>query len=114
MVALVSIVELPSFIREVHGELSEEELDQLKNFLAADPEAGVLIKNTGGVRKLRWAASGRGKRGGGRVIYYFHSEAMPLFLISFFKKAAKSDLSATERAAARTLVEALVDHYKPD
>jgi hypothetical protein len=56
----------------------------------------VVIKGTGGVRKLRWAASGRGKRGGGRVIYYFHDTEMPLYLFKFYAKALKSDLTARE------------------
>ena len=55
--------------------------------LAARPKAGVLIEGTGGVRKLRWARDGRGKSGGVRVIYYFHSEAMPLYLLTMLEVA---------------------------
>ena len=51
------------------------------------------MQGTGGIRKLRWAKSGEGKSGGVRVIYYFHSESMPLFLLSLFGKNEKANLS---------------------
>lgn len=113
MARLVTVVEMSTFVRDSHGELGEEELEELKAYVAANPEAGTVIKRTGGVRKLRWAASGKGKRGGGRVIYYFHSEIMPLFLISFFKKSEKSDLSEREKQAMSQLVDALVGQFHP-
>lgn len=111
MIPLITIVELPGFIRDASEELGPQSLDQLKLFLAANPEAGVLVKGTGGIRKLRWAASGRGKSGGGRVIYYFHSEIMPLFLIAFFKKGEKADLTEKEKQAAKQMVETLVKQF---
>lgn len=101
-----------SFARDVEGELDAEELEELTNFLSANPEAGVVIKNTGGVRKLRWAANGRGKRGGGRIIYYFHSEAMPLYLFKFFAKAAKTDLTGKEKKELAGIVEAILWNHK--
>lgn len=109
---LITIVELSAFVRDIAGVLDDDELDELKVFLAANPEAGVVIKNTGGVRKLRWTASGRGKRGGGRVIYYFHSETVPLYLFKFFVKAAKSDLTATEKKELSDVVAEIVAEYK--
>ena len=111
MTKLLTIVELPGFLRDATQELSEESLEDLKSFLAAHPETGVVIKGTGGVRKLRWAASGRGKSGGSRVIYYFHSEIMPLFLIAFFKKGEKTDLTEKEKQEAKKLVETLVKQF---
>ena len=113
MASLVTVVELPSFERSVRGELSEQEVDEIKDFVAENPTAGVLVKGTGGVRKLRWAASGRGKRGGGRVIYYFHDLEMPLYLFKFYTKAAKSDLTASEKKELSGVVEALVKQHKP-
>lgn len=112
MAKLVSIVELRSFERDVEDELTAEELDELKNYLSANPEAGAVIKNTGGVRKLRWAASGRGKRGGGRVIYYFHSEVMPLYLFKFFAKAAKADLTGKEKRELSAIVAVILRDHK--
>ena len=108
MPALITIVELGSFIRDAAGNLSEQEVEELKGFLAANPNAGIIISGTGGVRKLRWAASGRGKRGGGRVIYYFRSQVMPLYLFNFFTKAEKSDLTEREKKSLSKIVEAIV------
>lgn len=110
--ALVTVVEFSSFQRDVAGELTELELEELKNHLAANPEAGVLIPGTGGVRKLRWAASGRGKRGGGRVIYYFHDLNNPLFLFKFFTKASKADLSGAEKKRLAAVIASIVKEQK--
>jgi hypothetical protein len=112
MPALCTVVELASFIRDAAGNLSEREIDELKSHLAANPNAGAIIPGTGGVRKLRWAASGRGKRGGGRVIYYFHNQAMPLYLFNFFTKAEKSDLTGREKKELSKIVEAIVASSK--
>ena len=56
-----------------------------------------MIQGTGGIRKLHWAREDRGKSGGIRVIYYFHNEAMPLFLLTAFGKSEKVNLSKAER-----------------
>ena len=67
-----------------------------------------MIEGTGGVRKLRWARDGRGKSGGVRVIYYFHSEAMPLYLLTMFAKNERANLSKAERNELAGLVDVLV------
>lgn len=56
-----------------------------------------MIEGTGGLRKLGWRLSGRGKRGGARLIYYFHSEAMPLPLLLAYSKSAVADITADEK-----------------
>ena len=112
MPRLVTIVELASFVRDTADHLSESEKDELKVYLAAHPESGVVVPGTGGVRKLRWAASGRGKRGGGRVIYYFGDLEMPLYLFKFFVKAAKADLKAKEKKDLSNVVRAIIAEHK--
>jgi mRNA-degrading endonuclease RelE of RelBE toxin-antitoxin system len=69
---MIAVVETEEFLADVKGVLSEDEHDDLILYVALHPEAGDVIPETGGLRKLRWAAKGRGKRGGSRVIYYFH------------------------------------------
>jgi hypothetical protein len=69
------------------------------------------MPETGGVRKIRWATAGRGKRGGARVIYYFHNERLPLFLLAAYGKNEKADLSKAERKAMKRLVPILVAGY---
>src|ERR1051325_11209111 len=107
MAPLVTIAEVPEFVRRAARLLSAEERMALLEYLAANPRAGDLIRGTGGVRKLRWARGGRGKSAGVRAIYYFHSEAMPLYLLSVFGKNERADLTPAERnelaGLARTL-----------
>jgi hypothetical protein len=75
------------------------------------PGAGVLIKGAGGIRKLRWARSGRGKSGGVRVVYYFHNREMPLYLLTLFGKNEKADLSMEEKNYLSGLVKELVQYW---
>ncbi len=63
---------------------------------AAHPQAGDIMQGTGGIRKWRWAAQGRGKSGGVRVIYYYHNRTIPLFLLTVFGKGEKANLSKSE------------------
>lgn len=104
---LITVAETPEYIRRATRLLSESERNDVIDFVAATPKAGDLIQGTGGVRKLRWARSGRGKSGGVRVIYYFHSEALPLYLLTVFEKGEKADLSQAERNELARLVQVL-------
>jgi hypothetical protein len=72
--------------------------------IAQDPECGVIMKETGGLRKVRLALDGRGKSGGARVVYFFHNVAMPVYLLAIFAKNEKDNLSAAEKAALRKFV----------
>ena len=71
------------------------------------------MAGTGGVRKLRWAVSGRGKRGGARVIYYYHGDELPVFLLDAYAKKEKANLTQAERNAIRQLVPMLVAGFTP-
>ena len=107
MAAPVTVAETPEYIRCAHGLLSPAERMDLVVFLAANPQAGDLIQGTGGVRKLRWRRGGRGKSGGVRVIYYFHSEEIPLYLLAVFGKNERANLSNAERNDLARLVRLL-------
>ncbi|MCL4706910.1 type II toxin-antitoxin system RelE/ParE family toxin [bacterium] len=104
----MTIAELPEFSRRAQHLLTEEEIDELIEFLAIHPQAGVIMQGTGGVRKLRWAREGTGKSGGTRVIYYFHNENIPLFLLTIYGKGEKDNLSKAERNQLAKLVKILV------
>ncbi len=91
--------------------MSDSEREELVAFLGANPAAGEIIPETGGVRKIRWALAGRGKRGGTRVIYYFHNEHLPVFLLAAYGKNEKANLSMAERNALKRLIPALVAGY---
>ena len=70
------------------------------------------MPETGGARKLRWRAQGRGKRGGVRVIYYYHNESLPLFLLNVFAKNEKANLTKAERNEMKSLLPRLVLGYR--
>ncbi len=93
---MLTIAELPEFRRNAASLLSATAFERLVKHLAKHPGAGVLIPGTGGIRKLRWAREGMGKSGGVRVIYYFHDERIPLYLLTVFGKNQKDTLSKAE------------------
>ena len=102
-----SVAETPTFTRQAEKLFSDDEKMELVSFLSIHPLAGDLIPGTGGVRKLRFAASGRGKRGGARVIYYYLDEDLPLYALLAYPKNAKVDLSPTEKRGVAAFVDAI-------
>lgn len=104
----VTVAEMSGFIRDAERLLSAGATRELVTFVAWHPDAGDLIPETGGVRKLRWARDGMGKRGGVRMIYYFHDGTMPIYLLAIYGKNEKANLSAAEKAGMRKRVAELV------
>ena len=102
-----TVAETQTFTRQADKLFSEDERRGLIDILAENPAAGDLIPGTGGVRKLRFATFGRGKRGGARVIYYYLDETMPIYLLLAYGKAARTDLTPDEKRAVSALVAAL-------
>lgn len=109
--APVSVVETPEFLAATRRMMTDEERGLLVDYLAYNPAAGELIPSTGGVRKLRWGLEGRGKRGGARVVYFYHNEAMPLFALTAYAKNERADLSQADRNDFRRLTALLVEAY---
>jgi len=105
---VLTIAEVPEYIRHVEKLLTETERREIVDYLAANPKAGDIMEGTGGVRKLRWGRQGRGKSGGVRVIYYFHSDLMPLYLLTVFAKNERANLTKAERNELAGLVDMLV------
>ena len=108
---LNSVVELPEFVRTAEKLLTEDERVELIDYLAANPMAGVLVRGTGGIRKLRWKRKGMGKRGGSRVVYFFHSDTMPLFLMTLYSKSKMANVSAAERQRLAKLRDILIEKF---
>ena len=111
MATPMTVVETASFLKDTKPLMSDWEREELVLFVGGNPEAGEIIPETGGVRKIRWALAGRGKRGGARVIYYFHNEHIPLFLLAAYGKNEKANLTKAERNAMKRLVPMLVAGY---
>jgi len=109
-----TVAETTIYLRCAEKLLTDGERMDVVSYLAAHPKAGDLMTGTGGVRKLRWARAGKGKSGGVRVIYYVHSDAMPLYLLTVFAKGDRENLSKAERNDLADLVEVLVNDWLGD
>ena len=108
-----TVVETPVFISSAKDAgVTEEELDDIRSFLAANPEAGALMAGTGGARKFRWAGKGRGKSGGYRVITFFSGMDIPVFLLDIYTKDEKDNLSQAERNQLKKILGAMIEIYK--
>ena len=106
-----TIVELPEFHKRALSLLKEFEKVSIINYLALHPKSGDLMQGTGGIRKLRWSAQGKGKSGGVRIVYFYHNDTVPLFLLTLFGKGEKANLSKAERNELARLTNLLLKHY---
>ena len=102
-----TVLETSAFSRRADALLSVEDRAELIDVLASDPMAGDVVPGLGGVRKLRFAPRGRGKRGAFRVIYYVLNEDMPVLAILIYGKNEQADLSRAQRKAVAALAAAM-------
>ena len=100
-------IETPVFTKQVVEALTDEQYGLLQGSLVARPEAGDLIRGSGGIRKLRWALSGRGKRGGVRVIYFWRVSESQIFMLTMYAKNERTDLTAAQIKQLSRVVEEL-------
>jgi hypothetical protein len=101
-----TVVETQHYVARAEKLLSEDERNELIDFLATHPLRGDVLAGTGGIRKVRFAKGGRGKSGGVRVIYYYYGAERPIYLLEIFAKSEKSNLTRAERnALARVVAE---------
>ena len=106
-----TVVETPTYLAIANKLFSEEGRSDIVELTAADPECGVLIRGTGGFRKVRVRRRGMGKSGGARVVYIWRSEQFPVFLITVFPKNEKENLSMAERNALRKRADSIFETY---
>jgi hypothetical protein len=92
---LVTVIETEAFARRADKLFNPEERNELMVFLATNPTAGDLIEGTGGVRKVRFAAQGKGKSGGVRVVHYFVAENGPLYALLLYAKSEQAVYRST-------------------
>lgn len=102
-------VETSLFSKRLGDFLGDEAYRALQNHLIGHPDAGDIIKSSGGVRKIRWRSGGKGKSGGVRVIYYWAKADDQVFLLTLYGKGEKEDLSAAELKRIVNLLAELTD-----
>ena len=109
---MITVAETDSFLKKSSKLFPVEDKENLISYLSEHPNAGDVIQGSGGIRKLRWAKDNKGKSGGFRVIYYFHNESMPLYLLAIFSKNEKINISAEEKHSLSKAVKELVAYWR--
>ena len=102
---MLTVVETPTFQRHWPNYWSEEERGEFCAYIAENPEAGDVVDQSGGVRKVRWARAGSGKSGGVRVIYFVRTEAGEIVLLIMYAKSKVDTLKAATLKELRHAIE---------
>lgn len=105
--SMQTVAETPSFTAQANAILTEEEKKEIIDLLAAEPECGEVIPSTGGIRKVRVALPGRGKRGGARVVYYYLDETIPVYALAIYAKNVQTDLTTEQKKVLAKLAQAI-------
>ena len=98
---LLTVAETQSFMRQAESVWNEEEREAFIDYIARNPQAGDVIPDTGGIRKVRWGRQGSGKRSGTRVIYFFYDRNAPIYLLMVYAKPARDDISPEAKKTLR-------------
>ncbi len=111
--ALQTVVETPEYLKQAAKCMDSESRFSFVNFIAENPTAGDIIVGTQGARKVRWTGdSQQGKRGGVRIIYYYHNRSMPIFLFTVYGKNTKANLSKAECNVLGNIIKQIVIAYE--
>ncbi len=98
-------VETSVFTKRIDELLSDDEFRLLQTSLVLQPDAGNIIRQSGGIRKLRWSVSGRGKRGGIRIIYYYVKDNEKIFLLYAYSKNETDDLTSKQINILKSIID---------
>jgi mRNA-degrading endonuclease RelE of RelBE toxin-antitoxin system len=110
---LQTVVETPEFIKQAKECMNEGVVKQFIDFIAKNPLAGDVIPGTGGARKVRWQSDEHcGKRGGARIIYYYHDDEMPIYLFTAYKKNQRETITAEEKKILYKIIKSIVKAHK--
>lgn len=101
----MQFIETSIFARQVTSLLTDDEYGQLQMTIFAHPDMGMIIPHSGGLRKVRWSMSGRGKRGGVRAIYYWVVAEDQILMLFMYSKNEKDDLTPQQLKVLREIVE---------
>jgi len=89
---VMEFIETSLFTKLIYDYLSEDEYLGLQVHLLQHPESGDVIRGSGGVRKIRWAAQGKGKSGGIRVIYYWKASDDEIWMLTVYAKSEQETI----------------------
>ena len=106
-----SVSETDAYLAIARKIMSEEEMESVVTMISKAPMSGDVVPCARGLRKLRIPLQGRGKRGGGRVIYWYYNEGYPAVLLWAFAKNAASDLTIGQYKSLVSLAENFLDEY---
>lgn len=101
----MKIIETPIFTRRLKNIMTDEDYRKLQIDLITRPDLGKIIPGSGGLRKLRWIGSGRGKRGGSRIIYYWFSKDELILMLFIYTKKEQNDLTSEQLRILKTMIE---------
>ena len=102
---MMIFIETPIFTADLNEFLTDDEYTEFQQYLADNPRSGNVIQDTGGLRKIRWASNGKGKRGGVRVIYYHLNADAQIRLLLIYKKGIQDNLTEKQKKILRKLNE---------
>jgi len=102
-----TVVETVAYLKAVNSMWDEDTKTEFINHIALHPDEGDIIPGTGGIRKIRWQASGRGKRGGARVIYYVYDQNNPIYLLFAYPKNVQDNISEKEKKVLASVAAAI-------
>ena len=106
------MIELAGYRRRADELLTLDERNAVVDLVAYEPTCGDVIPGAGGLRKVRIGRAGIGKRGGARVVYYYHDDHIPILLLALYAKNEKGDLTAAEKKGLVALIKEVVAQWK--
>ena len=101
----MKIIETSIFTKKVTSLLKDEEYRSLQNELIQNPEKGNIIRGSGGLRKIRWSISGRGKSGGVRIIYYWMKDKKIILMLLVYPKNEQDNITPSQMKILKSIVE---------
>ena len=102
---MLTVIESPIFQKLWPRYWDEDERAEFASFIALNPEAGTVIRGSGGIRKVRWAREGAGKSGGVRIVYLARNEAGEIYLLTLYAKSESENISLNTLKEIRRVLE---------